>query len=271
MGNVCTRNMILPGASCGIGIEEYGYRYYDPVTGRWPSRDPIGERGGLNLYAFVGNDGLNYWDYLGFAQQSYEAYEIVISNHLRPKPGESTEDFTDRAQALIIADVTVSTEVDVSECSWVDGTNQDGYAVSECEGEIAISLKFEWKNRFDDPMSRMNLSERDAETAFTMRPQGLRIVDGEASALRPGSAQVGNEGTGKGSVYSSEILLTKVPCCATSSVSGIADIGDKEQPSIIQIRFAVNTAICGSITHDSVSAGIGSSAPDRWKGLKEKN
>jgi RHS repeat-associated protein len=43
----------------------YGYRYYDPVTGRWPSRDPIGERGGVNLYGFVGNDGVNQWDYLG--------------------------------------------------------------------------------------------------------------------------------------------------------------------------------------------------------------
>jgi len=28
------------------GLYYYGYRYYDPVTGRWPSRDPIGERGG---------------------------------------------------------------------------------------------------------------------------------------------------------------------------------------------------------------------------------
>lgn len=35
---------------------DYGYRYYDPVTGRWPSRDPIGEQGGVNLYGFVGND-----------------------------------------------------------------------------------------------------------------------------------------------------------------------------------------------------------------------
>jgi RHS repeat-associated protein len=43
----------------------YGYRYYDPVTGRWPSRDPIGEEGGVNLYAFVGNNGVNHWDYLG--------------------------------------------------------------------------------------------------------------------------------------------------------------------------------------------------------------
>jgi RHS repeat-associated protein len=47
------------------GVFFYGYRYYDPVTGRWPSRDPIEERGGVNLYAFVGNDGVNRWDLLG--------------------------------------------------------------------------------------------------------------------------------------------------------------------------------------------------------------
>jgi hypothetical protein len=43
----------------------YGFRYYDPETGRWPNRDPIEEQGGYNLYAFVGNYGLNLWDYLG--------------------------------------------------------------------------------------------------------------------------------------------------------------------------------------------------------------
>lgn len=34
-------------------------------VGYWPNRDPIGERGGLNLYGFVGNDGVNAWDRLG--------------------------------------------------------------------------------------------------------------------------------------------------------------------------------------------------------------
>ena len=47
------------------GLYYYGYRYYDPLTGRWPSRDPIGERGGVNLYGFVGNDGVNWVDVLG--------------------------------------------------------------------------------------------------------------------------------------------------------------------------------------------------------------
>ena len=31
------------------GLSYYGYRYYNPVTGRWISRDPIGERGGANI------------------------------------------------------------------------------------------------------------------------------------------------------------------------------------------------------------------------------
>ena len=35
------------------------------MHGRWISRDPIGEMGGLNLYGFVGNNGLLYCDYLG--------------------------------------------------------------------------------------------------------------------------------------------------------------------------------------------------------------
>ena len=37
-------------------------RYYNPTTGRWISRDPIGEEGGLNLYGFVGNDPVKQID-----------------------------------------------------------------------------------------------------------------------------------------------------------------------------------------------------------------
>ena len=38
---------------------------YDPLTGRWPSRDPIDEKGGVNLYGFVGNDGIGRVDLWG--------------------------------------------------------------------------------------------------------------------------------------------------------------------------------------------------------------
>jgi RHS repeat-associated protein len=48
----------------------YGYRYYDAVNGRFIGRDPIGERGGTNLYAMVGNDPVNRWDKLGLLVDS---------------------------------------------------------------------------------------------------------------------------------------------------------------------------------------------------------
>jgi RHS repeat-associated protein len=43
----------------------YGFRYYDPMTGRWPFKNPIKEKGGVNLYGFVRNDGVNKTDFLG--------------------------------------------------------------------------------------------------------------------------------------------------------------------------------------------------------------
>jgi len=46
-------------------VEYYGYRDYDPQTTRWTARDPIAEKGGLNLYGFVGNDGVNGVDLWG--------------------------------------------------------------------------------------------------------------------------------------------------------------------------------------------------------------
>jgi len=46
-------------------VDYYAYRYYDPQTGRWPSRDPIEEEGGINLYGFVENDGINWYDVSG--------------------------------------------------------------------------------------------------------------------------------------------------------------------------------------------------------------
>jgi len=48
-------------------VAYYGYRWYDPVTGRWPSRDPIEEDGGINLYGFVGNNSITNVDSLGLA------------------------------------------------------------------------------------------------------------------------------------------------------------------------------------------------------------
>jgi RHS repeat-associated protein len=47
------------------GLYYYGYRYYAPELGRWVNRDPIGEDGSKDIYGFVANDSIDYFDILG--------------------------------------------------------------------------------------------------------------------------------------------------------------------------------------------------------------
>jgi RHS repeat-associated protein len=47
------------------GLSYFGYRYYSPKLGRWISRDPLQEIGGLNLYGYVQNSPIGLVDPLG--------------------------------------------------------------------------------------------------------------------------------------------------------------------------------------------------------------
>uniref|UniRef100_UPI00344BD590 RHS repeat-associated core domain-containing protein n=1 Tax=Natronospira proteinivora TaxID=1807133 RepID=UPI00344BD590 len=50
------------------GLIRFGYRDYDPRTGRWTARDPIGFAGGdLNLYGYVLRDPINYFNPKGLS------------------------------------------------------------------------------------------------------------------------------------------------------------------------------------------------------------
>ena len=48
-----------------LGLIYYNYRHLNPNDGRWISRDPIAEQGGWNLFAFVKNNSIINFDYLG--------------------------------------------------------------------------------------------------------------------------------------------------------------------------------------------------------------
>ncbi|MGF1531296.1 MAG: RHS repeat-associated core domain-containing protein, partial [Puniceicoccaceae bacterium] len=63
----------------------YCFRYLDPETGRWPSRDPIEEQGGLKLYGFVGNDAVGRLDYLGLIDNS-DAVSTAVAGAVSMRP-----------------------------------------------------------------------------------------------------------------------------------------------------------------------------------------
>ena len=56
----------------------YGYRYYRASTGTWISRDPIGEKGGMNVYDFVNNVPVMQVDPIGLLSidQTSSGYDI---------------------------------------------------------------------------------------------------------------------------------------------------------------------------------------------------
>ncbi|HEX6809099.1 MAG TPA: RHS repeat-associated core domain-containing protein, partial [Gemmatimonadaceae bacterium] len=55
-------------------------RWYDPVTGRFLSEDPVGHAGGLNLYVFGNNDPINAADPLGLCENGSLEIQIFMGN-----------------------------------------------------------------------------------------------------------------------------------------------------------------------------------------------
>ncbi|MFZ5655136.1 MAG: RHS repeat domain-containing protein [Pseudomonadota bacterium] len=56
------------------------YRVYDPVTARWLSRDPIEEMGGVNLYGYVFQNPINFYDPLGLRCWTNELGQSVCDS-----------------------------------------------------------------------------------------------------------------------------------------------------------------------------------------------
>jgi RHS repeat-associated protein len=59
------------------GLLQYLYRYYDSRLLRWVKRDDIGEIGGINLYAYVGNNPVSEIDFFGLSQQDVKRIKEV--------------------------------------------------------------------------------------------------------------------------------------------------------------------------------------------------
>jgi RHS repeat-associated protein len=59
-----------------LGVNYSGQRFYSPYLGRWINRDPIGEAGGMNMYAAMSNNPVNNVDPLGLDDGA--DFEVII-------------------------------------------------------------------------------------------------------------------------------------------------------------------------------------------------
>jgi len=59
-----------------------GHRSYQPETGRWISRDPLGEMGGKHLYCLLRNTGINKYDPIGLAESCCKQEDIDLAGYV---------------------------------------------------------------------------------------------------------------------------------------------------------------------------------------------
>jgi hypothetical protein len=60
-------------------------RMYDPKTGRWLSRDPVGEKGGRNLYVLCFNDAIDKTDPFGLKIFNKSCYAVLYKDERTSK------------------------------------------------------------------------------------------------------------------------------------------------------------------------------------------
>jgi len=65
------------------------FRAYDPGIGRWLSRDPIGESGGINLYGYVENSPINAVDPFGLSLADYMERQRQAVNYNSSDPNRA--------------------------------------------------------------------------------------------------------------------------------------------------------------------------------------
>ena len=67
------------------GLGWWGMRWYSPEMGKWLSRDPIGERGGMCLYGYISNDALNDIDPVGQKSSGVLGiFDLIFDNVIAP-------------------------------------------------------------------------------------------------------------------------------------------------------------------------------------------
>ncbi len=74
------------------GLYYNWHRFYDPEMGRYINADPIGLAGGMNLYAYVGGDPVNFVDPMGLVDLNLHDRNTsaFLANHLYSDPNNYT-------------------------------------------------------------------------------------------------------------------------------------------------------------------------------------
>jgi len=136
-----------------------------PASGRpyWPSRDPIGEEGGLNLYGFVGNSPIGRWDLLGLLELVRAQNKTNIDPNLR-RSGSVAVYVKGNIEKLLIEDQKDCYCFKSKKIEWWIQTNlptRENFG--EPDWDLYLKLKDEhWTTRYSNSITYKGLEIHEA-------------------------------------------------------------------------------------------------------------
>ena len=127
-----------------LRLDNHGFRYYDFITGRYITRDPLGYRDGMNVYTYVHNNPINFYDPLGlgywedvgstFEGEGMAAVELVVGTvHVVTHPIQAAQGV---GQAVVHPIRTGQSIVKSTVDTWNSGAEGQGKIV----GNILIAV-----------------------------------------------------------------------------------------------------------------------------------
>ena len=180
------------------------FAFFDPTIGTFISRDPIEEDGGQNLYGFVSNDPIQYYDYLGEVCGCCECVERVQLTHVQKYKNKYNADFGHEFDIVVTLKLTPSkgSGIENATLQWNEKVNpppswqtqNPGFQPGQWNDMAAL---FPTSSTFDPWHNRGNSKPADCSGSYTVTIHDIpgdifgnprRTLDFRITASSPKSA-----------------------------------------------------------------------------------
>jgi RHS repeat-associated protein len=170
------------------------YRAYDSRTGRWVSRDPIEENGGLNLYAYVGGSPTNAIDPTGLFLDETGQYIVVTA--ATAARWSATAIATGAAELVAILSLSGDTPQAPDPKVYIFYHGTSAASAQALLGGAPLCPLTAGSGKIDGPPGFYLATDPDAAAYFALRRQGAilqyTLTQSAYDSLMSGGAQFGS-------------------------------------------------------------------------------